>query len=316
MHLLGQNMKFEWQYQDAEGCVLRNFLRRHKLSRSQLTKIKFAGGTILVNGQEAHTNAQLVQNDVVTVYLAPEVAVEHVIPVKGDLKVVFEDDHFLVVDKPAFVASLPAPNHPHNTMANFVKQYLIDQNAESQAVHVVTRLDRDTSGLMMFTKHGFAHSLLDKQLQSKELQKTYVAIASGDMRVDYPQHAWIDRPIKRSDDFYMRRVVGVGGKRSLTEYWQEAHGTDATLVKLKLLTGRTHQIRVHFASLGHPLIGDNLYGVADNLLPRQALHCRELTFYHPFEERYVTVQSELPADFQAVMDQRHLAFPAGELNKI
>ena len=308
MQLLGQNMKFEWQYTDSEGCILRNFLRRHEISRSQLSKIKFSGGQILVNGQEAHTNIRLVQNDVVTVYLAPEVAVEHVIPVKGDLKIAYEDDHFLIVDKPAFVASLPAPNHPNNTMANFVKQYLIDEQAESLAVHVVTRLDRDTSGLMMFTKHGFAHSLLDRQLQSKELQKTYIAIASGDMREDLPQHAWIDRPIKRSEEFYMRRVVGEGGKRSLTEYWQAAHGDGATLVKLKLLPGRTHQIRVHFASLGHSLIGDNLYGESDDLLPRQALHCRQLTFYHPCEERTITVKSPVPADFSAVLAQRQFDF--------
>lgn len=308
MHLLGQNMKFEWQYQGDIGCVLRNFLRQHGLSRSQLAKVKFAGGVIMVNGHEVHTNFNLVQNDVVTIQLAPEVAVEHVIPVKGDLRVVYEDDHFLVVDKPAFVASLPAPQHPHNTMANFVKQYLIDQKAESQVVHVVTRLDRDTSGLMMFTKHGFAHSLIDKQLQSKELQKTYVAIASGDMRSDLPQHAWIDRPIKRSDDFYMRRVVGPGGKRSLTEFWQVAHGDDATLVKLQLLTGRTHQIRVHFKSINHPLIGDNLYGTADQLLPRQALHCRQLQFYHPFEERVITVKSPLPDDFRAVLKARQLGY--------
>lgn len=313
MHLLGQNMKFEWQYQESEGCVLRNFLRHHGLSRSQLAKIKFAGGTILVNGQEAYTNAKLVQNDLVTIYLAPEVAVEHVIPVKGDLRVVYEDDHFLVVDKPAFVASLPAPQHPSNTMANYVKQYLIDEHAESQVVHVVTRLDRDTSGLMMFTKHGFAHSLVDKQLQSKELQKTYVAIASGDMREDMPNHAWIDRPIKRSEDFYMRRVVAPGGKRSLTEYWQAAHGDNATLVKLQLLTGRTHQIRVHFKSIGHPLIGDNLYGEADDLLPRQALHCRQLQFYHPFEEKIITVKSPLPADFRAVLKARHLAYDKNTL---
>lgn len=310
-------MRFDWRYDGDVPLVLRTFLRQKGLTRSQQSRLKFSGGQILVNGDQTLTNTKIQPADLVTIFLAPEKASEHIQPMVGDLKIVFEDEHLLVIDKPPFIASLPSPQHPQNTIANIVKYHLQQTNASSQAIHTVTRLDRDTSGLMIFTKHSFAHSMLDQQLQNKQLQKTYLALAQDEMS-DYPNHAWIKRPIRISEDFYMRREVGPGGKACLTEYVQLARHKQATLLQIRLHTGRTHQIRVHFSSLGHPLIGDDLYGAAANnqLFKRQALHCTRLVFKHPFTNEELVLNSTLPADFSALLQHYQLSFKPEMLKKI
>ena len=168
---------------------------------------------------------------------------------------------------------------------------------------VVHRLDKDTSGLVIFAKHHFAHSVLDKQLKDRTIQKTYLAIVAD--RISTP-HFEIYLPIGRADDSFVKRQVVDSGKMSVTEAWTVRRLAKQTLLKVRLHTGRTHQIRVHMAAIGHPLIGDWLYNSDDHSMTRQALHCAELTFYDPFAGRLLHCEARLPEDMQSYINLHKL----------
>ena len=171
--------------------------------------------------------------------------------VEKDLEIVYEDEHFLILNKPAGVASIPSVNHS-NTMANFVKAYYIANHYENQQIHIVTRLDRDTSGLMLFAKHGYAHARLDKQLQKKVIEKHYYALVKGSAPLK--PEGDIIAPIAREGSSIITRCVAKNGKYAHTSYKVLAQYDDIYLVDIHLHTGRTHQIRVHFSYIGFPLL--------------------------------------------------------------
>ena len=199
------------------------------------------------------------------------------------------------------MASIPSVNHS-NTIANFIKGYYVKQNYENQQVHIVTRLDRDTSGLMLFAKHGYAHARLDKQLQKKSIEKRYFALVKGDGHLE--AEGEIIAPIARDEDSIITRHVAKGGKYAHTSYKIVASYGNIHLVDIRLHTGRTHQIRVHFSHIGFPLLGDDLYGGSlDDGIQRQALHCHFLSFYHPFLEQDLQLESPLPDDFSNLITQ-------------
>ena len=164
----------------------------------------------------------------------------------------------------------------------------------------MTRLDRDTSGLMLFAKHGYAHARLDKQLQAKTIQKRYYALVHG--QGELAPSGDIIAPIGRPEDSIITRIVTQSGKYAHTSYELVQSWGDIHLVDIQLHTGRTHQIRVHFSHIGFPLLGDDLYGGSlDFGIERQALHCQNLSFVNPFMEERLNLTSPLPADFQAVI---------------
>ncbi|MEW4353776.1 RluA family pseudouridine synthase [Streptococcus pneumoniae] len=290
-------MRFE--FVADEHVKIKNFLKKHEVSKSLLAKIKFRGGDIKVNGIKQNATYLLDIGDVVTIDIPKEEGFETLQAVRKDLEVVYEDDHFLILDKPAGVASIPSVNHS-NTMANYVKAYYIHQEYENQQVHIVTRLDKDTSGLMLFAKHGYAHARLDKQLQKKTIEKRYFALIKGEGTLE--EQGEIIAPIARDENSIITRRVAKGGKYAHTSYQVVARYGDIYLVDIQLHTGRTHQIRVHFSHIGFPLLGDDLYGgsLTDGI-ERQALHCHSLKFYHPFREEVLTLESPLPNDFQALI---------------
>ncbi|RSI43154.1 RluA family pseudouridine synthase [Streptococcus cristatus] len=287
-------MRFE--FIADEHVKVKTFLKKHEISKALLAKVKFAGGNILVNGQSQNAIYLLDIGDKVTVDIPSEKGFESLEAVDRDLSIVYEDEHFLVLDKPAGVASIPSVNHS-NTMANFVKAYYIRQDYENQQVHIVTRLDRDTSGLMLFAKHGYAHARLDKQLQKKMIEKRYYALVQGSGELK--PEGDIIAPIGRDPDSIITRCVTKDGKYAHTSYKVVEQFGNIYLVDIHLHTGRTHQIRVHFAHLGFPLLGDDLYGgTLEAGITRQALHCHSLSFYNPFLGKQLQLESQLPIDFQ------------------
>lgn len=295
-------MRFKWTYEGPRN-TLQHFLIQQGFSLAQLKKLKFHGGFVFVNRKQRNTAFRLRPGDQIFLQTAPEVAVDTVVPYEAPLAICYEDEYLLVVNKPAGVASIPDAAKGNDSMANRVKAYLIKTHAESAAIHVVTRLDRDTSGLMLFAKSGFVHSLLDRQLHTDDLSKTYLAVVQGGAGL--AEHGWLVLKIGRSQDFYMKRQVTLTGKTSVTEYETLAANPDAALVQVQLHTGRTHQIRVHFAAIGHPLFGDDLYGGPPGMA-RQALHCAALTFWHPIAKKRLELTAALPPDMLSLVAQEKL----------
>lgn len=294
-------MKFYWTYTQENPMQIKSFLAKQGISKKMLAKIKFQGGKITVNLQEKNVRYELQLGDQLEISLPKEEPHELLQVDNHPLSIVFEDKHLLIVNKPAGVPSIPAQYHPNGTMANRVKHYLQSQNYENQVVHTVTRLDKDTSGLMLFAKHGFAHAKLDQQLQKKQLIKKYTALVSGKHH-ELPLHGVISQPIARQEDSIMKRTIDPEGKYAKTEFWVKRQLTEASLVDIQLHTGRTHQIRVHFESLGCPLLGDDLYGGdSSHLIDRQALHCQELIFMHPFTGKELHFTAPLPKDMKAII---------------
>lgn len=291
-------MEFSYQVKNLDHGRLREFLKAQGISKSLLAKVKFQGGKIYVNGKIENVLYELKINDVVKVVIPKELPHETVLLDNEPLDILYEDDHFLVVNKPSLVASIPSQYHPNGTMANRVKNYYVKNNYENQVIHVVTRLDRDTTGAMLFAKHGFAHALLDQELRKKEVDKFYYAYVSGSVE-NLKSHSFIAGNIARDlSSLLKREVVKTGGKEALTEYWLEEKKGNYAKVKLKLHTGRTHQIRVHLSSLSCPLLGDDLYGGSKSLISRQSLHCASISFYHPFLQQRMTVTCPLPQDLE------------------
>ena len=174
-------MKFSYQYEKEETQQVKFFLAEQGISRRLLAKIKFQGGQILVNQEEKNVLYFLNAGDVVTIIIPDEGEHETLVADHTPIDIVFEDDHLLIVNKPTGISSIPAQYHPNQTMANRVKAYYQRQGYVNQVVHVVTRLDRDTSGLMVFAKHGFAHAKLDEQLRARTFAKKHQALGSGDV---------------------------------------------------------------------------------------------------------------------------------------
>ncbi|MDG3132472.1 RluA family pseudouridine synthase [Streptococcus suis] len=293
-------MRFE--FTADQHTKIKTFLKKHGISKGLLAKIKYTGGDILVNGVRQNATYLLDIGDKVTIDIPPEEDVTgNLKAISFPLDIIYEDDHFLVINKPVGYASIPSSLHS-STIANFVKGYLVDQGYENRQIHIVTRLDRDTSGVMLFAKHGYAHARLDKQLQAKLISKRYYALVKGDTMLE--QEGDIIAPIGRPEDSIITRCVTPGGKYAHTSYQIVESWGNIHLVDIQLHTGRTHQIRVHFAHIGFPLLGDDLYGGSlDCGIERQALHCHHLSFVHPFSAERMVLEAGLPDDFQAVINQ-------------
>lgn len=165
--------------------------------------------------------------------------------------------------------------------------------------HLMTRLDYDTSGILLVAKHRVATSMISRQVEHHQLHKTYLALVSGQLDQD---HGVMNDPIKRVPG-QAARVVAEDGQQASTEFWTLGHGDGWTAVKVLLHTGRTHQIRVHFAHAGHPLLGDQLYGGSTTLIGRQALHALSIDFHDPFSGRQVKASAAIPDDLAAVAGQ-------------
>lgn len=279
---------------DNDKKNVRKFLVQHKFSSSQLHNLKNKGGLIFVNHKQRHFDFRLKNGDEILIILNSEEASDLIAPMSGPVDVIYEDSYILVVNKPPGIASLPAKARSGKTMANVVKGYLIAKK-ENPTIHLVTRLDRNTSGLMVFAKTSYAHSLLDQILHSEDFQKFYLAMTYGQVM---PESGLIDLPIGIDPDaFYMRNIDYQKGKPSRTIYETVEKFSDASLLKLKLLTGRTHQIRVHLTAIGHPIIGDDMYsGKVDKRINRQALHCYRLNIVHPVTKKLLKLRAPLPKD--------------------
>ncbi|WP_347550697.1 RluA family pseudouridine synthase [Pseudalkalibacillus hwajinpoensis] len=290
------SMKWTVKTEEA-GILVRQYLLEEKsLSRSVLTDIKFKGGSIRVNGEDRNVRTVLQEGDHVQITFPHEEVSESMIPLKIPLRIVYEDEHFLLVNKPPYLPTIPS-RHSEGSLAQGVLFYYQSLNL-NRTIHTVNRLDRDTSGLVMFAKHRFAHDLLSRQQQNKQMKREYLAIVHGNVE---EKEGEVDAPIGRKEGSIIERTVRPDGQYALTRYRMVQMLEDATLLDLSLQTGRTHQIRVHMASIGHPLLGDDLYGGRKDVITRQALHSAKLEFYHPFLEKTLRFEAELEHDMKTLI---------------
>lgn len=219
----------------------------------------------------------------------------NVIPIKMDLNIIYEDDALLILNKPAGIPVHPSILHYTNSLSNGVKYYFDSINLKKK-IRPVNRLDRNTSGIVIFAKNQYVQECLIYQMQTKEFKKFYLAVVEGHLE---KLEGTIDAPINRKENSIIERCVDENGERAVTHYKILKRNFDRNydLVECMLETGRTHQIRVHFSYMGHPLIGDTLYGNASKYISRQALHAYKVEFVHPISHKLMQFTAEVPKDF-------------------
>lgn len=292
-------MQITWTNHDQPGAGIKQFLGVHGVSHRMYNDLK-QSGTIMVNGNETKLDYKLQLGDEITIIFSPEESDDDVAFSDQPIDVVYEDDNWLVINKPAGLTSVPGPANREDTLVNRIKGYLRQQGAVDLKPHLITRLDRFTSGLVLVAKHRLANSLANQEVAEHKIDKYYYAIVSG---TGLPDHDIVDLPIGRVGDNFRREVIE-DGQSAKTEFWIVKTFSNYTLVKLKLHTGRTHQIRVHMTELGHPLLGDELYdGPLDQGINRQALHAYYLSFNDGLTNQIRTFETELPNDMTAVIEE-------------
>ena len=284
---------------EEDGRMVKGILRGSlQLSYTLLKSLKWRENAILLNGQSVHVNAIVHAGDVVSVALSERTPREDLYcanAAKPDI--VYEDDDLLVLNKPAGVAMHPKSGDASApSLAAILTSYL----GEGSVPHFVSRLDKGTSGLLIAAKNGYVHDRLRRALHSSDLRREYRAVAVG--RVE-PPCGVSDAPSGRAEGSIIRRCVRADGLQSLTEYETLQVSGRFTLLRLRPQTGRTHQLRVHMAYLGHPLAGDWLYGTEDKtLIARPALHSYELWFTQPATGQELHFTAPIPQDMQRLME--------------
>lgn len=284
---------------EEEGRMVKGILRGSlQLSYTLLKSLKWRENAILLNGQSVHVNAIVHAGDVVSVALSERTPREDLYCENTAApNIVYEDEDLLVLNKPAGVAMHPkADDAAAPSLAIMLTGYL----GEGSVPHFVSRLDKGTSGLLIAAKSGYVHDRLRRALHSSELRREYRAVAVGQVT---PPCGVIDAPIGRADGSIIRRCVREDGLVSRTEYEVLQTTERFTLLRLRPETGRTHQLRVHMAYLGHPLAGDWLYGTEDkNLIARPALHSYELWFTQPVTGQEMHFTAPIPQDMQRLLE--------------
>jgi len=268
--------------------VLKN---EFNMSNRLITKLK-QNKLIYLNNKETYLDKKLSINDFVKCRIDFNETSENIIATKMDLKIIYEDDYLLVVDKPSNIAVHPSILHYDNSLSNGVKYYFESIGLERK-IRPVNRLDRDTTGIVIFAKNEYIQECLIKQMLNKTFYKEYLAILDGILEY---KTGTINAPIARKDGSIIERCIDLNGSKAISHYEVIKSKNNLCLVKFILETGRTHQIRLHSKHIGHPIIGDTLYGSESKLIPRQALHCHRTSFMHPITKNKIKLVAPLPKD--------------------
>ena len=290
---------FQYQITDKEqNQTISEFLKVKGYSRQNVVALKKMQESILVNGVWEYVNYRLKNQDILTIHIKEFEVNDKILPIPLPLPIVYEDEDILVIDKPSNMPIHPSIHNYDNTLANAVAYYYASQNIPF-TFRCVNRLDKDTTGLTIIAKHMVASGILSEMVSKREIHREYLAIIEGHLSGE----GTIDAPITREENSVIKRHVDfTNGERAVTHYKVLSHIEDkASLVSLKLETGRTHQIRVHMSHKGHPLLGDDLYGGNLDIIHRQALHSHKLVFQHPISKEEMCFISQLPNDMNSIL---------------
>lgn len=249
------------------------------VSRSLIAKLKRTDGGVLLNGESAMLVARVKTGDTLLVNI-PEGGAGGIVGTKMELDILFEDEDVLAVNKPGDMPVHPSGKHEADTLMNGVIHYL----GESGECHIITRLDRDTTGVVLIAKNAHSAKLLTEEMKKGGIEKEYVAMVEG---VPSPEKGEICAPIKKAEEKGIKRIVSESGKEALSLYEIIETDGETSLVRLVPVTGRTHQLRVHLSYIGHPIVGDRMYGAKTG--ERTMLRCRKIRFIHPLTKEEVTI---------------------------
>lgn len=284
---------------DLAGVKVDTLLKKHLgLSGTVVRRVKWLPDGILVDGRRVNTRFLPQAGQTLSVRLSDPERRSGIVPAPGPLDIVYEDEDVIVLNKAPGVPVHPGPGHFSDTLGNFLLNYY-DQAGVEADFHPVHRLDRGTSGLLAAAKHPHAQEVLKNQLHTADFRRVYLAVCEG---APQPPSGIIDAPLGPKAGSLVEQTVRPDGKPARTRYetLKTSHGR--ALLRLELDTGRTHQIRVHMAHLGHPLTGDFLYGAeAPDLIARPALHSSELSFRHPLSGRLLSFSLPLPPDMEGLL---------------
>ena len=263
------------------------------ISERLLLKLKNTQN-ILLNGTSTYVSKEVVSGDIIEVLIDFVEDNSNIVPIKMNLNIIYEDDSYLVLNKEPNMAIHPSMLHYDTSLSNGVKYYFDSINLKKK-IRPVNRLDKDTSGLVIFAKNEYIQECLVSQMKTKNMKKTYLAVCEG---LFTEKSGTINAPIARKPGSIIERYVDSSGDIAITHYEVLDEIDNVSIVKCVLETGRTHQIRVHLSHLGHPILGDTLYGNKNTNVPRQLLHAYKLDFIHPISKENVSYTAPIPEDFK------------------
>lgn len=284
---------------EYDGANITTVLKQHfKISTNLIKDLKKYKEGIQVNGEHKRVVDLTAKGDILKITIRDTVS-ENIVPTDIPLDIVYEDEDVLVINKLPNMPTHPSMGNYENSLANGV-MYYYKSKGEERVFRAVNRLDKDTSGLMAVAKNSYIHARLGEEIQKKELKRKYMCIVCGDVERD----GTVDAPIRRADGSVINRIVAPDGQRAVTHYRVVKRYGEYTLLEMELETGRTHQIRVHMAYIGHPLVGDWLYGTEDhNIAKRQMLHSCYLCFTHPITGQIMEFKDEMAEDMRAFIEK-------------
>lgn len=286
---------------EDDGKLIKLFLQEQGFSRQNLVELKKIPESILLNGVWEYVTCRLTEGDVLRIHIVEGESSEKIPPVELPFPIVYEDEDIVAVNKPADMPIHPSLNNYENTLGNAAAYYFAKQG-KSFIFRCINRLDRDTTGLTILAKHMVSCSILQSDMVERKISREYLAIVEG---VFENAEGTIDAPIGRKEGSTIERMIDYeNGERAVTHYRVLEQKENVAMLALKLETGRTHQIRVHMTSIGHPLIGDFLYNPQNKGMSRQALHAWKLSFNHPITNKTLKLEAPMPEDMKTFWESQ------------
>ena len=281
------------------GVTISDYLKKQGFSHAVTVQLKKIPESILLNGKWEYMSTRLNGGDCLSIHFEETDGSKNIVAADLPLSICYEDEDILVVNKPADMPIHPSMNNYDNTLANAVCHYYQTQGIP-YTFRCVNRLDRDTTGLTILAKHLISSAILNSEVSVRGISREYLAIVKGFTE----DEGTVNAPIGRKEGSTIERQIDVlHGETAITHYKRLAYQDGLSLISLKLETGRTHQIRVHMKSIGHPLIGDFLYNPDFTKINRQALHSYRLRFTHPVTKKPLVFTAPLPEDMQALFPE-------------